>query len=199
MKSLIKDETADSMSMLVIVTSLFAFGMFYILFTYSLNVPIQTMNQMITDNMVSADTKYYYELSLNMWRASPFFMVLGLIMFCYERSKGTELSVQTYFEYMMLMIISIIVCTYLVYAFGLTLDGITSQLDVSILTDVSETWSGTHAKRLILVKMMYYGCMMLEMIGTILYIMHPIIKQKEITLFKRENEEEDTDFSISQF
>ena len=187
------------MSMLVIVTSLFAFGMFYILFTYGLNIPIQTMNELITDNMVSADTKYYYELSLDMWRASPFFMILGLILFCYERSKGTDLSVQTYFEYMILMIVTIMISTYLVYAFGLAMDGITSQLDVSILTDVSEEWSGTHAKRLILVKMMYYGCMMLEMIGTALYIFHPIIKQKEVTLFKRENNEEEPEFSLCQF
>ena len=126
-------------------------------------------------------------------------MVLGLILFCYERSKGTDLSVQTYFEYMFLMIITIMISTYLVYAFGLALDGITSHLDGTILTDLSETWNGTHEKRELLVKMLYYGCMMPEIIGICLYVFHPIIKQKEITLFKRERDEEETDFSIGQF
>lgn len=199
MKSLIKDEKADSMAMLVIATSILAFGLFYVLFTYSLNIPIQEMNQMIVDGSISADTKYYYELALDMWKASPFFMVLGLIIFCYERSKGTDLSVQTYFEYMALMIILTIVSIYMVYAFGLSMDGITSNLDVTILTDLSDTWSGTHEKREILVKILYYVCMMPGVLGICLYVFHPIIKQKEITLFRRERDEEETDFSIGQF
>lgn len=199
MKSLIKDETADSMSMLVIVTSIFAFGMFYILFTYGLNVPIQVMNQLIADNMVSADTKYFYELSLDMWRASPFFMILGLILFCYERGKGTDLEVQVFFEYMFLMIISITICTYLVYGFGLSVDGITSGLDISILTDVSDEWASTWTYRHLIVKMIYYFAILLEMIGTVLYIFHPIMKQKETTFFRRENDEEELDLTLGQF
>jgi hypothetical protein len=126
-------------------------------------------------------------------------MVVGLILFCYERSKGTDLEVQTYFEYMFLMIISIITCTYLVYGFGLSVDGITNSLDISILTDVSDEWSSTVDNRYLIIKMIYYFCMLLEIIGTVLYIFHPIIKQKEVTLFRRENNEEETDFSISQF
>ena len=188
------------MSMLVIVSSLFAFGMFYILFTYGMNIPIQIMNQMITDGTVSADTKYYYELCLNMWRASPFFLVVGLILFCYERGKGTDLEVQTYFEYMFLMIMTIIISTFLVYGFGLAVDGITSGLDISILTDVSETWGSTAVHRHLMVKMLYYFLMMPAVLGIVLYIFHPIIKQKEVTLFRRENNEEvETDFSIGQF
>lgn len=202
MKSLIKDEKADSMAMLIIATGLLSFGLFYIVFTACFNVPIQTMNELITDGLVSADTKYFYELSLNMWRASPFFMVLGLILFCYERGKGTDLEVQTYFSYMFLMIITIITSTFLVYGFGLSVDGITSSLDVSILTDVSETWSSTTENRYLIIKMIYYFLMLPEVLGIVLYIFHPIIKQKEVALFRRENmdnEGEERGFSMGQF
>lgn len=198
MKSLINDEKADASSMLVIVTSIFVFGMFYSLLTYGFNAPIQVMNTLITDSLVSADTAYYFNLSLDMWKASPFFLILGLVLYSYERSKGTDLEINVYFEYMFLMIIGLTVSTFLVYGFGLAVDGIVTNLDGTILTDVSETWGTTETYRSFIIKMVYYFCMSLEVISIILYVFHPIIKQKEITIFQRENDkEQETDYSTN--
>lgn len=190
MKSLLKDESADSMIILIIATSILFFGLFYIILTYTFNIPIQAMNDMIEDGVVSLDTSNAYQLCLNMWKASPFFMLLGLVLYCYERGKGTEIPAQTFFEYLFLMIIGLFASTYLVYAFGLALDGITYNLDHSILTDHGPEWDVTD-DRSMLIRMMYYFTMLPAFITSILYMLHPILKQRETKyIYDGEDEEE---------
>lgn len=192
MKSLLEDESADSMIIVVIATSLLFFGLFYILLTYTFNIPIGAMNDLINSGMVTADTKSAYELCLNMWRASPFFMLLGLVLYCYERGKGTAVPAQTFFEYLFLMLIGLFASTYLVYAFGLSLDGITLNLDNSILTDVGPEWD-TVGERTTLIKMLYYFTFLPAFITSLLYMIHPILKQRETKLIY-DAEEDDFDY-----
>ncbi len=192
MKSLIKDESADSMIIVVIATSILFFGLFYILLTYTFNIPIGAMNDLINCGVVTADTKSAYELCLNMWKASPFFMLLGLVLYCYERGKGTAVPAQTFFEYLFLMLIGLFASTYLVYAFGLSLDGITLNLDNSILTDVGPEWD-TVGERKTLIKMLYYFTFLPAFITSLLYMIHPILKQRETKLIY-DAEEDDFDY-----
>ena len=201
MKSLMKAENAGSMSILLIVSALFSFGMLFVLLSTTFNIPIEYMNNAILEGTISTDTKYYFNLCLDMWRASPFFLVIGLVLFCYERAKGTDLEVSTYFSYVFLMLITLIISTFLVYSFGLSVDGITSGLDISILTDVSETWGDTIEQRGLVVKMLYYFLMLPAVLGIILYVFHPIIKQKEVTVFQRDEQDNQPEigFNLGQF
>lgn len=190
MKSLIEDESADSMIIIIIATTILFFGLAYILLSYSLNTPIELMNSLISDGMVTAETSRMYDLTLDMWRASPFFVMLGLVLWCYERGKGTELSTTRYFEYLFLMIFGIYISIYLIYCFGLSMDGITANLDASLLTDVSADWD-VASERGTLATIMYYFCLLPAFITSLLFIIHPILKQRETKyIYDGEDEEE---------
>lgn len=189
MKSLIKDESAGSMILIIIAVTILAFGLMSILLTYSLNAPIELMNAMISAGTVTAETSRMYDLTLDMWRASPFFVVLGLVLWCYERGKGTELSTTKYFEYLFLMLFGLYISIYLVYCFGLAVDGISLNLDASILTDVSDTWDTT-SERGTVIKLMYYFCLLPSFITSLLFVIHPILKQRE-TKFVYDSEPDD--------
>lgn len=179
MKSLINDESADSMIVVIIAASILFFGLTYILFTYSLNAPIEIMNDLISSGMVTADTHRMYSLALNMWSTAPFFMLLGLVLWCYERGKGTDLSPQVFFEYLALMTIGLYTSIYLIYVCGLSLDGITINLDQSILTDVSDKWESSFSTRGTITTLLYYFCLLPCFTTSILYMIHPILRQRE--------------------
>ena len=178
MKSLRNDESADSMIIVVIFASIGFFGLVYALLTHSLNPAIEVMNGLIDSGMVTADTDRMYTLALNMWRAAPFYMLLGLILWCYERGKGTDLSPQVFFRYLALMMIGVYTSIYLIYVFGISLDQITINLDQSILTDVSADWDSSGPRGTI-ATLMYYLCLLPAFITSILYMIHPILKQLE--------------------
>lgn len=192
MKSLIKDESADSMIIVVIATSILAFGLFFILFSYTLNVPIGAMNDLIASGMITEDTSSAYELCLNLWRISPFFMLVGLVIYCYGNATGSGVSAQTFFEYLLLMMIGVFTSTYLVFSFGIALDGITINLDNSMLTDVSAEWDST-GERNILITMLYYFTFLPAFITELLYILHPILKQRETRFIYGADRETDED------
>lgn len=180
MRSLSKDESADSMLPLTIALAVIVFGLMFILLSYTFNTPITEMNRLVDEGMVSSDTTESYNLMLNMWKASPFFMLIGLVLFCYERSKGTtELSSNTFFEYMFLMIISLVLSVYLVFGYGLALDSAIINLEqIPFFTNVSPEWD-TSETRSLLVSLMYWGCMFPGFLGSILYMLHPILNQTE--------------------
>lgn len=198
MKSLIKDESADSMILVVIALSILSFGLFFILLTYTFNSPITAMNGLISDGMITQDTADAYNLCLDLWKVTPFFMLLGLILFCYERIKGTSVSAQTFFEYLFLMIVGTYITINMVYAYGIALDGITINLDKSILTDVSADWDVT-SDRLMIIKMLYYFTFLPAFVSCVLYILNPILKQRETRfVYDREPEEDFGDIELGQ-
>lgn len=174
------------MIILVIFGSIGFFGLTYSLLSYSLNPAILVMNDLIASGMVTTDTAGMYSLALNMWRAAPFFMILGLVLWCYERGKGTDLSPNKFFEYLALMTIGIYVSIYFIYLFGLSLDQITINMDQSILTDVSAGWDSSGLRGTIST-LIYYFCLLPAFATSVLYMIHPILKQKE-TQFSYESD-----------
>ena len=179
MKSFSSDESTDSMIIVVIFASIGFFGLVYALLTHSLNPAIEVMNDLIDSGMVTADTDRMYTLALNMWRAAPFFMLMGLVLWCYERGKGADLSPQVFLEYIALMMIGVYTSIYLIYVFGLTLDQITINMDQSILTDVSDKWESSFSARGTITTVLYYFCLLPCFTTSILYMIHPILKQRE--------------------
>lgn len=178
MKRFIDNERADSMIILVIATALLFFGLFYIIISYTFNPTIEQLTGFIDAGTVTEDTATAFERAVNMVKMSPFFLIVGLVLYCYERGKGTDISAQTFFGYMFLMIIGLVISVYLVFGFGLSVDGITQGLDGTMLTDVSEEWDTT-GPRGTLITMLYYFCLLPGYLTSLLYMIHPIIKQKE--------------------
>jgi hypothetical protein len=179
MKDIFADEKADSMTMFVIAATVLVFGLAYTILTWSFDVPIVAINDLIASGSLSVDTAEHFETMLNLWQASPFFVLVGLVLWCFERSKGTDLSSGKYFEYLSLMVISLVVSAYMVFAYGLCLDGITSGLDaVTFFTSVSDVWETSDARSLC-VSAMYWMCMLPGYLGVILFTLHPILKQLE--------------------
>jgi len=200
MRSLSTDETADSMLVFLIASSVLVFGIMFTILTYSFNAPIEAMNDLVGSGMLSLDTTENFTTMLNMWKASPFFMLIGLILFCYERSKGTtSLSSGIFFEYMFLMMISLVMSAYLVYGYGMALDAMTLNFEkIPFFTDVSPVWD-TSAERSLVVSVLYYACMLPGFLGAILYMLHPILRQTENSFLSSDNSDEYvTDYSMEQ-
>jgi hypothetical protein len=201
MKSLCTDESADSMLVFLIASSVLVFGIMFTILTYSFNAPIEAMNDLVSNGMLSLDTTENFTTMLNMWKASPFFMLIGLILFCYERSKGTtSLSSGIFFEYMFLMMISLIISAYLVYGYGMALDSMTLQFEqIPFFTDISPVWDTT-AERSLMVSVLYYSCMLPGFLGAILYMLHPILRQTENSFLPDNVDNDDsTDEAVSYY
>jgi len=191
------------MNNLVILLSLFIYGVFYAAISYSFNIPIGAMNNLITNGMVSQTTIDYFDLMLDMWKASPFFVIIGLVLWSFERSKGTMLPAQLFFEYMFMMMAGLVISAYLVYSMGMSMDLLTGALDNSILTDVSEIWD-TSSVRNLCISVFYYVLMMPGLLTSLLFIFHPVIEQRENTFFTMDEDEEpdfssDVEMALKQF
>ena len=199
MKSLLADESADSAIPLVIVLAVLSFGLFYIIFSISFDVPIQSMNDLISEGMVTENTAHYFELCLNMWKTAPWFALIGLTLWCVERSKGGEIGIWTYFSYQSLMIIGIIISCFMVYCYGIAMDGITMAMDEvpMLTTDLAAGWDSSSA-RAIVIAAMYYVCLMPAYLTSILFMIHPIIIQKFMNQ-QVYRESDATDINFQQF
>lgn len=202
MKCFKSNETAGSMMILTIGTAFFVFGLMYVIFSHSFNVPIQGFNDFIAGGMVSQDTKDALEMAFDMWKASPFFVVIGLILYAFERSKGTVISAQLYLEYLFLMIIGIVFSTFLVYGLGIAMDSITAAMDATAIVNVGEAWEGS-SDRHFYIKLMYYILMLPAWLTSLLYMFFPIIQQRENTFFTMDDDEpdfaEDVEMALGQF
>lgn len=201
MKSLIKDERADSMVIFVIAAGILLFGFVYILLTYSHNFVIVEMNSAIVEGTVSKDTATHFQTMNQMWQASPYFFLVGLILFCFERMKGESVSSDTYFGYLMLMIVTLVISMYMVWAFGTSTDMMITMFENNeIFMTYGPEFDVTGAKQ-IFIALIYYATMFPGFIGSILYMIHPILKQRENTFLDNppsNDGEYVTDYSIEQ-
>lgn len=203
MKDFKSNETAGSMLILTLGTAFFVFGLMYVIFSYSFNIPIQVFNDFVADGMISQDTKDALDMAFDMWKASPFFVVIGLVLYAFERSKGSEIPAQLYLEYLFLMIIGIISSTFLVYGLGIAMDAITSTMDATTIVNVGEAWEMS-SDRHFYIKLMYYILMLPAWLTSLLYMFFPIIQQRENTFFTMDNDDEpdfteDVEMALGQF
>lgn len=174
-----------SMTIMTVGIYTLVFGAVYLALTTVFNLPIEEMNNLISQNMVSAQTAYFYDLSLDMWRAAPFFFLVGTVLHVFERSKGTEISASTYFGYMTLMIVTIVLSVFLVFAFGLSIDNITNALDQVGLLYVNQNWDTTSVRTLC-TTLLYFACILPALLGSFLFMLHPIILQRVETIIDDE-------------
>ncbi len=190
-KSFNDDTRAGSMIIMIIAVTVLAFGLMFALLSWAYNPVIESFNGFVDSGQVTEETARMFNLALFMWRASPFFALIGLVLFSFERNKGTDLTAQTYLSYLFLMLVGLFSSVYLVFTFGLSLDGITQGLEGTILTDVSAEWDSSGPRGAVS-KIIYYLCLLPGFTTSILFMIHPILKQRETReLFGGESQQDE--------
>ena len=171
---------ADSIVIIVLAFGLLSFGMFYGVCTYAVDMPIAIINDQIDSGLLSADTIESLNLMLNLWKTLPIIFVLGLIIFCYERAKGSNVTATLFFEYESMLLIGVLMSVYLVYCYGLTADLIFDPIFKSEIFQVSSQWDSSEARAMWL-KMYYIALLIPGFLSSLLYIIHPILRQQDNT------------------
>lgn len=172
---------ADSIIIIVICFGILTFGLTYSVLTFAYDAPVNLINNQIDSGMLSADTVEKFNLMLNLWKTLPIIFALGLIMFCYERAKGTNIGASVFFEYEALLILSVVFSSYFIYVYGMTADQIFGALSRSeVISNISPQWDSSELK-VFLLKMMYNACLIPGFLGCLLYLIHPILRQTDNT------------------
>ena len=172
---------ADSIIIIVICFGILTFGLTYSVLTYAYDAPVNLINNQIDSGMLSADTVEKFNLMLNLWKTLPIIFAIGLIMFCYERAKGTSIGASVFFEYEALLILSVVFSSYFVYVYGMSADQIFGALSRSeVISNISPQWDSSELK-VFLLKMMYNACLIPGFLGCLLYLIHPILRQTDNT------------------
>jgi hypothetical protein len=179
MKSLMKDESADSMIIVVIVVGALMFGLTYILLSYAFNPPIDIINGMIDKGQMTDDTFIHITTMLHLWKAAPFFWIIGTVLWCFERSKGESISSNAYFEYLVLMCITLVISVFLVWGFGSSVDAFCMMFENNVaFSSYAPEWDVSQIRHLC-VCLIYYTTMAPGFLGALLFMLHPILKQRE--------------------
>lgn len=172
---------ADSIAISVIAFGLLSFGIFYGVCTYTVDMPIAIVNEQSDSGLLSADTIENLNLMLNLWKTLPIIFALGLIIWCYERAKGSNITATLFFEYEALLIIGVLMSIYLVYTYGLTADLIFNEIYRSeALMNVSPQWDSLEMRAFLME--MYYNVLLIPgFLSSLLYLIHPILRQQDNT------------------
>ncbi|MCE5227035.1 MAG: hypothetical protein LLG05_14415 [Porphyromonadaceae bacterium] len=195
---------ADSIVIIVLTFGIMLFGASYLALSHAENMPIASMNAQIDSGVLTADTVNNYNIILGFWKTLPLFFCLGLILWMYERAKGSDIAASTFFEYEVLMIVSVFISMLLAWVWGLSIDSIFGSLDAQPLTSNVSPVFDRSSVIAICIKMAYLGTLIPGAVGSLLYIIHPIIRQADNTFFefqedKRDSEESVTPFQLQQF
>lgn len=196
---------ADSIVIIVLTFGIMLFGISYLALSHAENGPIAAMNTQIDSGLITADTVNNYNLILGFWKTTPIFFCLGLILWFYERAKGSDIAASTFFEYEILMIVSVFISMLLAWVWGLVIDTTFGSLDSQQLTSNISPIFDRSTVIAICIKMAYLGTLIPGAVGSLLYMIHPIIRQADNVFFefedcgKKDNEESVTPFQLQQF
>lgn len=172
---------ADSIAMIVIAFGILSFGVFYGVCTYTVDMPIAIVNDQIDSGLLSAETVENLNLMLYLWRTLPIIFGLGLIIFCFERAKGSNVTATLFFEYESLLVIGALISVYLVYSYGLTADLIFNEIYKSeVLMNISPQWDSSEM-RSFLIELYYIVLLIPGFLSSLLYLIHPILRQQDNT------------------
>lgn len=173
----------DSIIIVVIAIGILSFGCFNVVMTYAFDTPIKIINEQIDAGMLSKDTQEHLQLMLSLWEYSPIVFLIGLILYTFERSKGTDLTASVFFEYEALLIIAITSSVYITWAYGMSADQLFYQLESNPLTSQVLYIFDTSEMRATLIKLMYVSLCVPGFLGCLLFMIFPITRQTDTTFF----------------
>lgn len=171
----------DSIAIIVLCFGLMSFGAFYGIGTLALDGSVNEMNNQITDGVLSPDTFSSIDLCLKLWNTAPIIFILGLIIWMFARAKGDAVTATLFFEYETLLIVGLVFSVFLTWAYGLTADLIFNEIfQNKVLMNVSEAWDSSDM-RYLLMKMYYLALLIPGLLASLLYMIHPILRQTDNT------------------
>ena len=92
-KSLIKDESAVSYPLFIIILTFIIGTACYIILLPVINIISVAMNTFIAEGVVSVQTQDAYNFNLNLYKIMPLFLMIGLFLYAITQAllrKGTE-------------------------------------------------------------------------------------------------------------
>ena len=196
----------DSIVIIVLTFGIMLFGVTFTIASYAENGVIAEINREITAGMLTSDTISHFQTALNLWKTAPIFLIIGMCLYFWERSKGADLPASTYFEYEILMIVALYMSLFMTWVYGLTMDSIYTPFETQrFLNDINPMWERTEVIA-VCQRMAYLGCLLPGYVGSFLYMIHPIIQQKDNTFFDvaggsedNTDEEYTTPYTLQQF
>lgn len=191
---------ADSIVIIVLTFGIMLFGISFLALSHAENGPIAAINTQIDSGLLTADTINNFNLILGFWKTTPIFFCLGLIIWFYERAKGSDIAASVFFEYEILMIVSVFVSMLLAWVWGLVIDSTFGSLDAQPMTSNISPLFDRSSVIAICIKMAYLGTLIPGAVGSLLFMIHPIIRQADNTFFEFEDGgEKDTGESVTPF
>lgn len=195
---------ADSIQVLVIAAALFFFGIVYVFFTSLIGTPATFINDGIGTGAVTQGTADAFSNVYSLWEVSPFMVLLALILFSYERSKGTMIPAQVYFQYLVLMVLGNLISLLVLFGIGTVHDTIISAVsnistDIGVWGDIAEDWGSTSIQYY-MSRVMYLVLMLPAYLCSILFVFHPVIMQTDVSMaFGGLDDSEYSDSNLKQF
>lgn len=197
---------ADSIVIVVLAFGIMLFGVSFLALSHAENGPIAAINAQIDSGMLTADTVSNFKMILWFWQTTPIFFCLGLIIWMIERAKGSDITAGVFFEYEVLMIVTVFISMLLAWTWGLSIDTIFGSLDSQAMTsNISRQFDRSNVIA-ICIRMAYLGTLIPGFVGTLLYVIHPIIRQADNTFLDFEDDDEEgegeeyvTPYQLQQF
>jgi len=190
---------ADSIVIIVLTFGIFLFVVSYLALSHAENGPIAPINAQIDSGLLTVDSVENFNLALGLWKTAPIFFCIGLILWIFERSKGSDIAASTFFEYEVLLIVSLFISMLLVWAWGLSIDSIFGALDSNrMMSDISFQFDRSKVIA-ICQKLAYVGILIPRLVGSLLFMIHPIIRQKDNNFWDFEDEGSDSEESMTSY
>jgi hypothetical protein len=173
----------DSIAVKVLILGTFSFSVVYILATAAINGIIDGYNLILVTGLSSADTFNDLNIAVNIWKFAPIAFLCGLILWMFERAKGTNISAGLFYIYESVLVLSIFYSLIWIVCYGTVLDMI---LNVIMLNPnfipTYEHWDvSVHVFRL--ARVVYMLIIAPAYLGTILFAIHPVIVQTDTLIY----------------
>jgi len=177
MKNIFTDDKAISYSIITIAVilvymSVFWVGMAEVIDTFSVQ-----QDDAIADGTVSEQTQKFYNLSVNIFKSTMVFGIIGLVLYGIRQSKfDTEIrntSMFPLFSSTTIMLVMSFVSVLLVFAFAHPLDMILNALVTSGLIDFADV---NESNAFMVVDLFYFACILPSMIGIAIHLLTSVEK-----------------------
>lgn len=196
MKQLINNESGVSYSIFVIaIVIVYMFAMWLVMGSV-VDTFSEQQDKFVLDNKVTEQTQKYYNLSVNLFKSTVLFGLVGVVLWGIRKSKFDRTDDTTSMGPLLgsatLMLALSVVSVFLIFSMGQSLDQILIALGNSGLTDHANI---QESSTFLLVDLFYIACVLPAVVGIIIHILTSIEK---ISYGVRTQQTEFNDYYINE-
>ena len=161
-------------------------GLLYGATNFPLDFMVNTINQQTDAGIRSEESFTYLEFMFALWRFSPIAILLGLVVYTYELSKGSNLDVTKFFEYSAILYISSFVGIIFMWGWSMSVDLIFDNLLAQqSIGNVNPMWDQSWVVS-IAVQGGYILLAAFSVIAILLMVAFPVLYQRDNTFFEED-------------